>query len=276
MIQRKHGFMQYENFKIITDKIRSYCKYLYLHNWGDPLLNNEIIKMIQYAATFTKTNISTNANMIDDALARQLIDSGVTDIIVSIDGATQDTYEYYRRGGNLERALFGLSTLNSYAKKRNSSLLRKIKHKFSPEFFLEPVNIVPQFCVFEHNYHEMDEFAAICKKLDLTPSFKAPYIRKNSFLAPSSDHRYVRAIADADAARIEAMRGCNAAFSDMYILLSGDVVACCYDHDGQICFGNIFQQSVEDIWSSELYQKFRSGLISGVGHPFCLNNCLCY
>lgn len=39
MITRSKGFMTFDQFKIIANKIRHYCKYLYLHLWGEPLLN---------------------------------------------------------------------------------------------------------------------------------------------------------------------------------------------------------------------------------------------
>ena len=44
-ITRKKGWMKFDQFKIIADKIRSYCKYLYLHLWGEPMLNNDIFDM---------------------------------------------------------------------------------------------------------------------------------------------------------------------------------------------------------------------------------------
>lgn len=40
-ITRAKGCMSFERFKIIADKIRPYAKYLYLHIWGEPLLNKD-------------------------------------------------------------------------------------------------------------------------------------------------------------------------------------------------------------------------------------------
>ena len=103
-IHRKMGWMRFDQFKIIARKIKPYCDYLYLHIWGEPLLNRDIFRIIAYASDFTKTNISTNGMLITPEIAEKLIQSGVTDIIVSIDGVSQGVYSRYRVGGRVENA----------------------------------------------------------------------------------------------------------------------------------------------------------------------------
>ena len=75
------------------------------------MLNKDIISMSQYASAFCKTNISTNGISLTTEKAEELITSGVTDIIVSIDGVTQDVYEKYRKGGNVKKAMSSLESL---------------------------------------------------------------------------------------------------------------------------------------------------------------------
>ena len=110
-VSRKKGWMTFIKFKLIADKIRPYCKYLYLHIWGEPMLNNDIYQMIEYASTFTRTNISTNGKSMTDKNAEMLIRSGVNDIIVSIDGVSQNVYEKYRVGGSVQKAINSLKML---------------------------------------------------------------------------------------------------------------------------------------------------------------------
>jgi hypothetical protein len=71
-ITRKKGWMQFKQFKITADKIRPFCKHLYLHIWGEPLLNKDIFQMIEYASTFTSTNISTNGKSMTEEKAERL------------------------------------------------------------------------------------------------------------------------------------------------------------------------------------------------------------
>ena len=258
IISRKYGMMSFNQFNIIAEKMKKYCTYAYLHLWGEPMLNPDIIKIIEIASKFTRTNISTNANSIDKIKAKQLIHSGVSDIIVSIDGMTQNIYNIYRRGGSLEKAILGLMYLVRY------NILGKKK-----------ISITPQFIVFEHNKHEMKQFEQFCFSLGISPVFKAPYIRHGSILKNSGNPFYERKISDDIILRKENMKLCN--INNVFtILLDGSVVACCYDHNGITTFGNIFKDSVDKIWTSEKFTKFRESISNGTPPPFCLKNCLLY
>ena len=257
-IVRKKGWMNFERFKIIADKIRPYCQYLYLHIWGEPLLNKDIFKMISYASRFTKTHISTNGNLMTEETAARLIRSGVSDIIVSIDGVSQEIYERYRVGGQVEKAINALKNL------------KKFKNQFGSN-----VNIHPQYIVFKHNQHEMQKFNELCRTIGFKPIFKAPYIRhQNSQFKLSDYSQFTRPVYQKLSNLRAAMRDCPNAENVFTILLDGSVVLCCHDHGGATCYGNIFDQSVEDIWNSDEFRKERHNILSGKAPKFCLDNCM--
>jgi len=257
-VKRKKGWMIFDQFKVIADKIRPFCRYLNLHNWGEPLLNEDIFKMIQYARSFTKTNISTNGQMITEEKAEKLIFSGVTDIIVSIDGVSQGVYEKYRRGGDVRKAINALRMLQHYNEQYGSK-----------------VNLIPQFIVFKHNEHEMEEFNGMCLSLGLRPFFKAPYLRsKNPTTASSDVPQYVRPTYPDMSSLKSVMRECQNVKVVFTVLLDGTVVVCCHDYGGITSFGNIFKQSVEEIWDQDEYRVFRSKVLSGEAPAFCIQNCM--
>ena len=56
---RKNRFMNFEEFKIILDKIKPYTNYIYLHVKGEPLLHPDIDKFIEDSKIlgFSKANI---------------------------------------------------------------------------------------------------------------------------------------------------------------------------------------------------------------------------
>ena len=261
-ISRKHEFMSFDRFKIIADKIKPFSnriEMMYLHIWGEPMLNREIIKMIRYASAFAKTNISTNGLNLTPELSEQLITSGVDTLIVSIDGATQQVYEKYRVGGDLEKALASLKLLAELNEKNG----RK-------------VSIIPQFIVFKHNQHEISEFNRICVSMNLTPSFKSPYIRAGSRFENPDDAEYVRKRYDTLEEMKSAMSECQDPKKVFTVLIDGTAVACCYDYEGKTAFGNILEQGVMEIWNSPAYLKFRYDLLNGKPHDYCINNCLMY
>jgi MoaA/NifB/PqqE/SkfB family radical SAM enzyme len=271
--------MTFEKFRVIGDKIRPFVEYLYLHNWGEPFLNKDLFRIIKFASGFVRTNISTNAQLITQTSARNLIRSGVSDILVSIDGMSPEAYARYRRGGNLDKALDALKWLAYYGKRYRLSLarmLRLLRSRIDLSRVAVNPTILPQFIVFQHNEHEMQAFESFCRSLGLTPSFKAPYLRNDSGFCKASDVEYHRPEYPDPAHLRRAMTECSAARGDFTILLDGSVVGCCYDHDGTHVFGNVFEQDVLEIWNSPDYRAFRKAVLTGAAPEFCIKNCLLY
>ena len=257
---RNKGYLTFDRFKIIADKIKPYAKYLYMHLWGEPMLNKNIIKMIRYAAEFTSTNISTNATILTEEKIEELILSGVKNIIVSIDGTSQEVYEKYRVGGKAAVALKNLELLAYYNKKH-----------------LHKVNIIPQFIVFKHNQHEIESFKNICKSLELTPYFKSPYIRTQDSKLSYSDFKEYRRLDYPDMKSLkEAMSECINPRNVFSINIDGSTIICCHDYNSQTSFGNIFEHDVAEIWNSPSYRKFRWNIFNKLTPEFCLDNCMTY
>ena len=68
-----------------------------LHGIGEPLLNKDLPRMIAYLkARAVYVLFNTNATLLTDDWARQLIQSGLDEIRVSIDGADPRTYALIR------------------------------------------------------------------------------------------------------------------------------------------------------------------------------------
>jgi MoaA/NifB/PqqE/SkfB family radical SAM enzyme/predicted SAM-dependent methyltransferase len=257
---RPKGFMKFDQFKKIFDKIKPSCEYLYLHLWGEPMLNKEIFKIISYASQFTRTNISSNAQSLDDEKIEKLITSGVSDLIISIDGYSQEVYEKYRVGGNVKHALNSLHKLASVNAKYGNK-----------------VQINPQFIVFEHNEHEVKSFEKYCLSIGLKPLFKSPYIRNNnSEFSFSSNLNYCRKMYDDEASLKTAMADCINAKEVFTINLDGSVIVCCHDYDKATNFGNIFEEDLATIWNKSDYRIYRWNIIDGHAPNFCMDNCMTY
>ena len=206
-----------------------------------------------------ETSIVLRSQTGSESSAEALIRSGVTDLIVSIDGVSQEAYAKYRIGGKAEKAINGLR------------MLHKLNERFQTR-----VNILPQFIVFKHNQHEIQAFQEICDSLSLQPSFKAPYLRAGSKLEHSDIPGMIRQIATDPDERRANMRECPNGFNVFTMLLDGSVVACCYDHNRKTCFGNIFENEVLEIWESPDYVRFREDLRTGNAWKFCMEECLLY
>ena len=101
---RKKGHMSFSQFKKIIDEIGKYLISIDLFNWGEPLLNKDVYRMIEYAhQRKILTAISTNFQHFSEGGAEEMISSRLDNRILSIDGASQESYEKYRIGGNFQQ-----------------------------------------------------------------------------------------------------------------------------------------------------------------------------
>lgn len=85
------------------------------YNYGEPLLHPHFGTMCRamrerFPASYLYT--SSNGTRLSDPRVRDsLLASGLDDIVLSIDGATQESYEAYRKRGDLRSILEGIQLL---------------------------------------------------------------------------------------------------------------------------------------------------------------------
>jgi hypothetical protein len=110
--RRNTRFMPMELFTRIVDGFDRPVRVIGFYNYGEPLLHPAFATMCKMARTrcpnsyiYTSTN---GTRLADPGVRRGLLESGLDDIIVSVDGATQETYGAYRRGGRLDAILDGM------------------------------------------------------------------------------------------------------------------------------------------------------------------------
>src|SRR5690606_32538720 len=103
------------------DQLHRELIYLVFYFQGEPYLNPDFLDMVRYASgkgIYTAT--STNAHYLNEANAKATVESGLDRLIISLDGTTQEVYEQYRRGGNLEKVLEGARNIVKWKKALNS------------------------------------------------------------------------------------------------------------------------------------------------------------
>lgn len=148
---RPKGKMDLQTFSALLDEVGPYLFALTLCNWGEPLLNPELPKMIENAKKFNAVvGLSTNLNHLPDETAKRIVDSGIDIIVISLDGVTQESYSRYRRGGNIETVFRNIEELNSYRKNNTASPL-----------------LIWQFLVNKHNEHEIPLAQEMARKMGL-------------------------------------------------------------------------------------------------------------
>ena len=107
--------MEITVFRRIVDLIAPTVWKAKLYNYGEPLLHPQFPGFVRYAkeAGIEHVEVSSNGMLLDEQLSTRIILAGLDAIHISIDGADQQSYATYRRGGDAARIWENVKTLRS-------------------------------------------------------------------------------------------------------------------------------------------------------------------
>jgi radical SAM protein with 4Fe4S-binding SPASM domain len=262
---RPTGMLNNDFFSRTINDLHKDLLYLIFYFQGEPYLNPDFLKMVQFAhqkGIYTAT--STNAHYLTDEKARETVESGLDRLIISIDGTTQDVYEQYRVGGQLNKVLEGTQRIVYWKKKLKSR---------TPFIFF-------QFLVVKPNEHQLDDIRKIGKEIGVDQvRFKTAqvydYENDPHQLIPSIDKysRYKQDAAGKRQVKSGLRNQCWKLWHANVITWDGLVVPCCFDKDATHRLGNLQTQSFREIWQSEAYRDFRNKLTNGRKNIDICSNC---
>ena len=113
LLDRGKGHAEVEMFRRLMEQVGDYVFFVDFYNWGEPLLNPHLEDFIRIARDYKISSfVSTNLSLrLSDARIERLLTSGVSEIGVSLDGASDATNGIYRRGGKFELVLENMRRL---------------------------------------------------------------------------------------------------------------------------------------------------------------------
>ncbi len=261
---RPTGMLNEELFNTVIDQLAPTLSYLTFYFQGEPYLNPKFLQMARYASSkgiYTAT--STNAHYLDEGNARKTIESGLNRLIISLDGTTQQTYESYRIGGNLEKVIQGTKNILSWRKKLGS----------------QTPHVVFQFLVVKPNEHQVNDVYALAKELGVDRvALKTAQIydyENGSDLIPVNDEysRYRKESNGTYSIKNDLLDHCWKMWNSCVITWDGKVVPCCFDKDAHHIMGDLSKQSFKEIWTGESYRDFRRSLLKSRSEIEMCRNC---
>lgn len=223
--------MNFELYKYIVDECsQNKLNTLHLHNFGEPLLDNNIYEKINYAKQMgiKRVKIFSNGSLLSNESASKLIDAGLDEIKISFDGATPDEFERIRYPLKFDRVIKNIMNLIEMRNKMKSHLkitvaVSSTSDKNSTMRLLE--NSVDNFSFGKlHNWADSEEYI----KINTNKSFM---LRKP----------------------------CSRVWQTFTILSDGNVALCCLDYDGSVILGKIEieKTTIKDIWKNNVYKNIR-------------------
>lgn len=248
---RPLGMMRFNEFKKLIDQVKDYTFYLQLFFQGEPFINKELIEMVRYAQeNKIYVSISTNGLLVNKNNVNKILENAPDKLIFSIDGTDEETYQLYRVGGSLKKALEGLEILLEEKRRLN---------KNRP--FIEL-----QFIVMKQNEHQIDQIQKIADdygvdKLTLKTMQVYSFESALKFLPQNDKYSRYEILDNKLHIKNKLKNQCFALWRTSVITWDLKVVPCCFDKDAEYEFGNLNINSFPVIWKSEMYKKFRNKIL---------------
>ena len=261
---RPTGMLQERLFETVIDQVKGHLTWLHLYFQGEPFLNPRFLDMVSYADSkgiFTVT--STNGHFLGKKQVAEVLKSGLKQLIVSVDGITQDVYENYRIGGNLERVQEGLKLLIQEREKNRQHFPR----------------LVLQFLVTGQNEHQIPSLKSWAKDLgvdELQLKTTQIYQYENGSDLIPSDLGYSRYVPSEEGKwklKKKPENRCWRMWQGAVATWDGKVVPCCFDKDASYVMGELTENSLAYIWKSVPYLNFRKQLLSDRTQLKICGNC---
>jgi len=261
---RPTGMLDEKIFSGVIDQLAPVLMNLTFYFQGEPYLNPKFLDMVSYASgknVFTST--STNAHYLTDDSARKTIESGLDRLIISIDGVSQETYEQYRVGGQLDKVLEGTKNILKWKKKLKS----------------RTPHVVFQFLVVKANENDIPRLYQLANEMGVDEvKLKTAQIynyENGSDLMPENQKysRYQKNSNGLFSIKNPLLNQCWKMWSSCVITWDGKVVPCCFDKDAKHVMGDISAMPFKEIWFSEPYQAFRQSILRSRSEIEICKNC---
>lgn len=263
---RPTGNLQKELFQKVLDEIGKYLMNVTFYFQGEPYIHPKFLELVEMASKrkiFTST--STNAHFITKEVAEKTVKSGLSQMIISIDGTTQEVYEMYRKKGDLNKVLAGAREMID-AKKRLKSATPKI---------------IFQFLVVKPNEHQIDHAKNLSEELGFDEiRFKSAqlydYENGNDLMPSNEEYRRYRQLKSGKWVIKNKMENhCWKMWHSTVITWDGKLVPCCFDKDATHQLGSVkgAKTVFKDIWKGEQYHQFRSAVLKGRKNIDICRNC---
>ncbi len=250
----------------VITALHRHTTYLVFYFQGEPYLNPHFTELVRLgAARGMFVSSSTNAHFLDAEACAATVQSGLSHLIVSVDGLTQASYAAYRKEGTLDTVLTGIRQL--VAAKRAAKSLTPL--------------IELQFIAFAHNEHELGQVEDFGYALgvDLV-TIKSAQIydyasdAAGQSLIPSQEQlrRYTPG-PEGWQLKNPLLNHCWKLWSSAEVTWDGQVLPCCFDKDARYAMGRIPEATFDAIWRGQAYAAFRAQLLRGRRHIDICQNC---
>ncbi len=270
MIDRRTGHASLDLFRRLMDQVGDYVFLVDFYNWGDPLLNPRLNEFIAIAHSHNViSTISSNLSFrLTDQRIHQLLTSGVSEIIISLDGASAATHERYRRKSD-----FDLICANM----RRLAEARRALGQSGPL-------LTWQYVVFSFNEHEIDQARTMATTIGIDRiTFRPPFLQVDRYDLSDDDKREIRSWSPSDPKYQSHIgdrprrSGCGWHYTTVAINWDGTVTPCSTAFRKKDDFGTFGKTGKEqpfmEVVNNAAFQKARANVSAGNADGLICERC---
>jgi len=235
--------MKDDLFNKIADEIcehSDFVKRVALFRDGEPLLDKKLSSRIKKLRDggIPDVNICTNVSLLTPERSEEILDSGVTDVLMSIDGTDKETFEAIRVKLNFEEVV------------NNAIKFIKLRDKINPDTKVR-IRMIRQ----DKNKHQWPDFKR----------FWEQYTSQNDKVYYTNIHNWGNQLKNFKPISMGDgfAHPCIAPWSLMTIFSNGDAPLCNIDFNNNYLIGEVRTQSIKDVWNSPQMKEYRELHITG-------------
>ena len=241
-------FMSVELFDKIVDEISHYSDWITfvtVQRAGEPLMDKNIGRHIAElkAAGIKKVLLSTNASLLTEKKATEILEAGLDEIMLSIDSVDKEQYEKMRVGLKYE------------------TTIKNIENFFRLRDIINPEMLVRVRGVSFFNLTDSDQRDEMERWESFWSLLRKPHDRIYMKQAHSWGNQVEWEGNIPDYGSI--YHPCILPWSTMHITAMGIVPLCGQDYDAHMNIGDINTQSIAEVWKNEKWTEIREKHQSG-------------
>jgi MoaA/NifB/PqqE/SkfB family radical SAM enzyme len=275
----KGGDLQTQNLQKMVDHLPN-LKRVDLTGVGEALMNRAFFKALEILKSRgLYITLNDNFTLMNEKAARRIVELGIDQVFLSLDGATKETYEQIRAGANFDKVI---------ANVRRLIQIKRNMRKKEPEVKINTV-------VCSTNYRELPAIIELAHEIGvgMVQLVNVITFEGTSELQTDALQREVgekiqeardRAKELAILVKVELfdklpVQQCNFPWKRNFVTYDGYVHPCCYttqngdrkSHNSR-SLGNLVDSSFAELWSGELYSAFRKKMALGI-LPYQCQHC---
>lgn len=235
--KKNNSVIKDELFEKFVNEVANYSDWIEticLNRDGEPTLDKQLSKRVKMLkkAGIKRLTLTTNAQLLTPELSSELIDSGLDDIMISMDSIKKETFEKIRVGLNYETVVGNILALIKIRNEKESKMTIRIR-----------------MVIIDENKEEVEEWI----------QYWTRFVSEKDRVYAMPAHTWGNQLNQEKSATYQAIQNnpCVFVFSSIAMHVNGEIGLCNVDYNVKYAMGDFTKQSIKEIWNGPEFNRVR-------------------